>query len=98
VLLKGDQPLSGAVVANLSPAFAEEIGRPDDNQGIIVTEIKLGTNAVTIGLQPGDVIVSVNGYSPKSTAELAQKLLDPTKQWQLTIRRGDQQLTLNIRM
>ena len=98
ILLKGDQPLSGAVVANLSPAFAEEIGRPDDTSGIIVTEIKLGSNAATIGLQPGDIIVSVNGFSPKTTTELAQKLVDSTKQWQLIFRRGDQQLSLNIRM
>ncbi|MDI9409053.1 MAG: Do family serine endopeptidase, partial [Candidatus Pacebacteria bacterium] len=71
ILLKGDQPLAGAVVANLSPAFAEEIGRPDDNIGIIVTEIKNGSNAATIGVLPGDVIVSINGQSPKTNSELA---------------------------
>src|SRR3546814_6693228 len=35
--LQGNQPLAGATVGNLSPAFAEEIGADTLDRGVIIT-------------------------------------------------------------
>lgn len=51
---------TGATVANLSPALAEELGADAFGQGVVVTKVA-GGPAAAVGLQPGDIIHAVNG-------------------------------------
>jgi len=72
-VLEGRQPLSGAGVANLSPAVADELGLVEWRPGVIVTEVKAGSFAGRF-VRPGDMILSVNGEDVKNVAELKQRI------------------------
>jgi serine protease Do len=50
----------GVHVARLTPELAENFRQPRDAQGVAVTEIDPGSQGEDLGLQPGDVIRSVN--------------------------------------
>lgn len=54
--LPGIHPLSGAKVASLSPALAEELGLDSGITGVVVLEVRKGSSALQLGLRPGDVI------------------------------------------
>jgi serine protease Do len=72
-VLEGRQPLSGAGVANLSPAVADELGLVEWRPGVIVTEVKAGSFAGRF-VRPGDMILSVNGQDVKNVAELKKHI------------------------
>ena len=72
-VLEGRQPLSGAGVANLSPAVADELGLVEWRPGVIVTEVKPGSFAGRF-VRPGDMILSVNGEDVKNVAELKKRI------------------------
>jgi Do/DeqQ family serine protease len=72
-VLEGRQPLSGAGVANLSPAVADELGLVEWRPGVIVTEVKAGSFAGRF-VRPGDMILSVNGQDVKNVADLKQRI------------------------
>ena len=93
--LAGREPLAGAVVGNLSPAFAEELGYEGTPRGVIVSEVRRGSAASNIGIQPGDIVAQLNGSEITSTAELAE-LLAGARSWRIAIRRGGETLTVAI--
>ena len=73
-VLEGRRPLSGAGVANLSPAVADELGLVEWRPGVIVTEVKAGSFAGRF-VRPGDMILSVNGQDVKNVAELKTRIV-----------------------
>ncbi len=96
--LDGDHPLAGATVANLSPAFADEIGFDQTATGVVVTELAGGSPAARLRLRPGDVVTKVNGTDATDVARLQALLRRPRDgNWQLQIRRGNQLVNLAIR-
>jgi serine protease Do len=50
----------GALLSPLTPPWAQRLGVPTGTDGVIVTEIQPGGLAERLGLDQGDVIVSVN--------------------------------------
>jgi serine protease Do len=93
-LVTGRNPVSGAKIANLSPAVAEEIGLNNAENGVVVTQIKDDTLAVSIGLQVGDILVSINGKKIASVDDALSALAQPGNGWRLTIRRGENDVTM----
>lgn len=91
--LKGNGPLSGATVLNLSPAVAEELGFDGVPSGVIISRVEPRSTAARIGLQPGDRIRSLNDEEIDGTDTL--EVINETRQrvWKLTIQRGEQTLT-----
>ena len=85
-LLRGRHPLSGAVVANLSPALAEELDLPGAWAGVILTEIKRGSPARRFRFKPGDVILSVNEAEVGTTLDLL-RLVESSDSWSIKFRR-----------
>ncbi len=58
----GDNLLTGVTIANLSPAFAQELGAGLPEHGVVVTALSPGALAARFGyLQPGDIVEAVNG-------------------------------------
>jgi len=94
--IKGVNPFSGAVVANISPALVEEVGQLSQESGVVILRAETG-DAGQLGLQKGDVILTVNGQKVTSVSQF-QKLLKPTNvnQWQIQIQRGEQVISLSI--
>ena len=94
-LLKGNQPLQGAEVANLVPAIAEQLGMTE-GEGVVITRVDPGSIAQSLGFRPGDVIVQVGTSKVETLLELAEILERPTRLWQLAIRRGNRLLQLQV--
>ncbi len=95
-LLRGATPLTGAVVANISPALLEEMGRLEQESGVVILKAEQG-NAARLGLRKGDVPLSVNGQDISSVDQL-EKLLksNSSKQWKIQLKRGGQVINLAI--
>ena len=53
--ITGDNPLSGSVVGNLSPAFSEELNIDATRSGVIVLKVGRGY-AARLGLRAGDIV------------------------------------------
>jgi serine protease Do len=83
----GRNPFSGATVANMSPALAEELGLDRFGAGVTVLDIRAGSAAARLRLQAGDVIVSVNGEEPGIVDELDAALARPAERWRIAIER-----------
>jgi len=94
-LLQGHQPLSGALVSNLSPALSDQLS-VSGWSGVVVTKVKRGSYADQFGLHPGDIIVKLNDQNVDSTSGLLKQLDQPSDQWAITINRGGQVKTLRI--
>ncbi|KEZ77365.1 DegQ family serine endoprotease [Salinisphaera hydrothermalis] len=96
----GDASTGGSLNKNLAGA---QFGPLTDNnplsgdvQGVVVTNVQPGSPAAQAGLQPGDVITSVNRQQISSVSQL-HKLAGPdTKQLLLHVRRGQGALFLLI--
>ena len=71
--LDGRQPLSCAVVVNMSPAVAEEMGHAEWRQGVIVVDVPQGSFAGRF-VRPGDFIIAVNNQEIRSVADLRREI------------------------
>ena len=85
--LGGEQPLAGAVVANLSPALAEELDLAGAWEGVIIVKVARRSPADRVGFRPGDVILAVNRYGVEDVAGLARELRRPAKSWRIEFSR-----------
>ncbi|MBI4182542.1 MAG: Do family serine endopeptidase [Proteobacteria bacterium] len=95
--LSGEQPFSGATVANLSPALGEELGIDPMRRGVIVLEVRRGGIADRLGVAPGDIVVEVNGQTIASVKALKGALAERPALWRLSLRRGDRVINLQVR-
>jgi S1-C subfamily serine protease len=96
-LIGGTSPYAGAEVANLSPALAEEISFDTDASGVVVMRIKRGSPADRIGLEPGDILLRLNGGEIDSVASLRQVITREYATWRIEIVRGGRTLQLIIK-
>ena len=94
--IKGAGPLSGAVIANMSPALAVELSMDTGLSGVVVVEIKGNSRAQRLRLRPGDVIVEVNDARVHDVGELRRALSQPAAGWKITVRRGDRVMTATL--
>lgn len=94
--LAGRHPFSGARVANLSPAVAEELSLDEGVRGVVVLAVERGSTASNLGLKPGDIIVSINGAEVLSTRKLADYLRVPQRRWRVSVKRGKRLLNVLI--
>ena len=95
--LTGRHPLTGAKVANLSPAVAQEVGMDDDaREGVVVIEVQDRTPAARIGVRRGDVVVAVNNEKVASVKQLVSVLAIGGAGWRLSVERGGKIFNLAI--
>jgi Do/DeqQ family serine protease len=97
VALKGNSPLSGATVVNLSPAVAEELGYSGNPSGVIVSDVASGSIADQTGFAKGDVILAVNGRKVASTEDVSRATEARPRIWDLTIERNGRILRSQFR-
>lgn len=95
--ITGRNPISGAKLANMSPATAEELGLLGIETGVVVTEVKPQSTAAGVGLQPGDLIVALNGKEINLVRDVEAIVKTPASAWRLTIQRGDRRITMMFR-
>ncbi|MCW5713983.1 MAG: trypsin-like peptidase domain-containing protein [Bauldia sp.] len=97
-VIAGRTPFTGARVANLSPAVAQELGYAGIPTGVIVLSVAPSSFASSSGLDRGDVIVAINGTTIETTAQLVELIAAGANAWQTEIIRSGRTLrsTLSI--
>ena len=93
VTVGGRNPFAGATVWNVSPAVADELSLEGVSQGVVVADVEDGSNAQSVGLQKGDIVVAVNDQKVGSTADLKRLSAARPGYWKLSVGRGGQVLT-----
>jgi serine protease Do len=95
--LTGRHPFSGATVANLSPALAEELGLEMTTRGVIVMQVRQGTIAQRLGVSTGDIILKVNEAEVASVDSLRRAVGSERETWRLSIKRGERVMNVQVR-
>ena len=95
-LLDPGHPLVGLKLANLSPGFNHEVGIDPFARGVVVLEVVRRSRAHRMGLRAGDTFVSVDGLSIATRAEMENMMKSNPAPWRLGIRRGRQDLHLDL--
>jgi len=93
ITIRWRSPFSGAKVANLSPALADELQLENASEGVVILDIDQGSYASNVGFKRGDIVVSVNGERIDKTSELARIAKEQRRSWRIVIRRGNEQIT-----
>jgi Do/DeqQ family serine protease len=96
ITLAGHSPFQGAVVANISPAVADELHLDADTEGVVVTELAEDSTAATVGFQKGDIILAVNNKKISKTGDLDKVTREQARLWRITLLRGGQQINVTL--
>ncbi|MCR9215250.1 MAG: Do family serine endopeptidase [Proteobacteria bacterium] len=94
--LSGRQPLSGAIVGNLSPAHALELGMSAFAEGVVVTGINNGSVAARYGLRPRDILLTINNQQIVDVTQAQSELLAANDSWEISIRRKGRTLSFKV--
>uniref|UniRef100_UPI003FD74EC1 Do family serine endopeptidase n=1 Tax=Rhodoblastus sp. TaxID=1962975 RepID=UPI003FD74EC1 len=89
----GSSPFSGATVVNISPATAEEYSIQNAAAGVAVIAVQDESPAALLGLQKGDVVLSLNGEKMGATRDLQRVAAQNPYVWRIQINRGGQTIT-----
>jgi Do/DeqQ family serine protease len=97
MVLEGRSPFQGAKVSNISPALADELRIDPSSEGVIIVDIANGSAAQRLGFQPGDIVLAVNDQAVSKTRDLQRATAGASGRWRITIKRGGQQLAVELR-
>jgi Do/DeqQ family serine protease len=96
-IIKGDNPLNGAVIANVNPAVAGELGMPPDETGVVVMKTGAGSYAMRL-VAPGDILLSINGADIANVGDASRALKSGAgRGWAITISRKGRKTQILIR-
>ncbi len=92
-----DHAFKGAVVANLNPAVAIELGLPDDAHGVVV--VRSPSMAFSAGaFRVGDVVLEVNGKKIENVSDVDSALIAERQQGPyLVLKRNGRVTSLYVR-
>ena len=93
IVIDARSPFTGAKVANLSPALADELRLESSTEGVAVVDVPDGTLAQQFGFQRGDIVMAVNGAKIAKTRDLESAAKASARLWRITIQRGGQQIS-----
>lgn len=93
--LSGNNPLDGARVSNILPSIADELGI-DDTEGVVITSVRNGSVAQSLGFQPGDIIVSIGDKKILNVIDAEQAVAMRQRVWQVAVKRGNRVLQLQV--
>lgn len=93
ITIRARSPFSGARIANLSAALADELQLSNADEGVVILDVDAGSYASNVGFRRGDIIVSVNNRRIENTRELASIATEPVRTWRVIIRRGGRRIS-----
>ena len=88
--ITGDTTFAGTTVSVLTPPVAQDLGLPFDSKGVVVTAVAPGSPADQMGLQKGDIIVSIDRRQVTDAAAFKSLVSARADQWQIVIDRNGQ--------
>ena len=89
----------GVVIQNVDQGLADSFGLPQP-EGALVSSVEEGGAAARAGVQPGDVILALNGQSVQTSSQLPVRIasLMPGTTVRLTIWRNHTQRDVNVKL
>ncbi|MBL8907979.1 MAG: DegQ family serine endoprotease [Rhizobiales bacterium] len=93
-LISGNNPFSGMVVANLSPAVAEELGLSSNTNGVVAAEIRNGP--ARRFFRKGDIILEVNGVTAENVDVLTEAINSSDGYWEFAVNRAGRVLRMQL--
>jgi Do/DeqQ family serine protease len=96
-VISSPSPFQGAKVSNLSPALADELRLDPAVEGVVIVDIANGSPAQNLGFQRGDLVLTVNSAPIAKTADLQKVTGQQSRVWRITIRRGGQDMSVELR-
>ena len=89
----------GVQIGNLTDEYKESLGLPAATKGAYVVEVTPDAPAARAGLQPGDVVVSLNGRAIDGSSELTRAVgsAKPGDTLRLELLREGRRQTANVR-
>ncbi len=93
--LSGRHPLNGYVVEQLSPALNQELKLPLNSRGVVVVETPVQL-PFGMSLQPGDILLEVNGKSIENISDLEDILNRRARAWNITYERDNRRIRLLV--
>ncbi len=97
VLIASSSPFQGAKVSNLSPALADSLRLDPSSEGVVIVNVAKGSTAQSFGFRRGDVVVSVNNSKIANAQDLERVTGQQGRRWSIVIRRGGQQMSMELR-
>jgi serine protease Do len=88
--ITGNTRFSGATVETVTPAVAQDLGLSFDAKGVVVTDVASGSPADRMGLEKGDIILSLNGKDIADAAGFKQLASGRSDTWRIVLQRGNQ--------
>jgi Do/DeqQ family serine protease len=85
--ISGDTRFAGTTVSKLTPAVAQDLSLPFDSKGVVVTDVQAGSPADEMGIQKGDIIVSIDGKQIGDVNTLKSLVSTRVQGWQIVINR-----------
>jgi Do/DeqQ family serine protease len=97
LVITAPSPFQGAKVSNLSPAIADELRLDPTSEGVVIVDLANGSPAQALGFQRGDLVLSVNNAKIGKTRDLDRIARQQSRVWRITIVRGGQQMSVELR-
>jgi len=97
LVISSPSPFQGAKVSNLSPALADDLRLDPGAQGVVIVDIANGSPAQSLGFQRGDLVLSVNNSKIAKTRDLERIANQQSRLWRITIMRGGQEMSVELR-
>ncbi len=94
-MLRGAHPLSGATVANLSPALADELALDLFARGVVILDTARGSPAQRF-FATGDILLRIAGLETETVDALERALMQPARVWNIALRRGGKVVNLAV--
>ena len=88
-VFEAQQPLGGSTVANMSPGFNERNGLDPFESGVVVLGVRPGSRSAYMNLEPGDLIIAVDGNEVHSVEELKRALPQRGVSFRLAVKSGE---------
>ena len=86
----------GLRVQDVTPEIANQLGL-EESTGVVVTAVAPGSPAEEAGVRRGDVILEVDRFEVKNTAQLQEKLEESDEATLLLVKRGDATLFVPLK-
>jgi serine protease Do len=88
VVIDGNTRFAGTSASAITPPIAQDLDLPFDSKGIVVTDVSEGSPADRMGLQKGDIIVSINGEDLTDPQRFKALVSRRTDGWQIVLERN----------
>ena len=64
----------GVIIQDLTPALAEAFEIDEQQRGVLIAQVQNGSAAEKAGIEPGDIVISVDGEKVETTAQLRNQI------------------------